>query len=50
METALKKTKSNKKVYVGQVVSDKMDKTIVIRITTKTLQSLYKKYVVRSKK
>ncbi len=40
----------NKKTYTGQVVSDKMDKTIVVAITTKTLHRLYKKYVTRTKK
>lgn len=42
--------KVNKKVFVGQVVSDKMDKTVVVSVTTKTLHPLYKKYVKRSKK
>ncbi len=41
--------KVNKKTYTGQVVSDKMDKTIVVAITTKTLHRLYKKYVTRTK-
>ncbi|MCK5197274.1 MAG: 30S ribosomal protein S17, partial [Spirochaetales bacterium] len=40
----------NKKTFTGQVVSDKMDKTIVIAITTKTLHGLYKKYVKSTKK
>lgn len=42
--------KVNKKTYTGQVVSDKMEKTIVVAITTKTLHRLYKKYVTRTKK
>ena len=42
--------KTNKKTYTGQVVSDKMDKTIVVAITTKQLHPLYKKYVNRTKK
>lgn len=42
--------KSNKKVYVGQVVSDKMDKTIVVAITSRKLHRLYKKYVIYTKK
>lgn len=41
---------AKKKTYTGQVVSDKMDKTIVVKITTKKLQRLYKKYVSHSKK
>ena len=39
-----------KKVYTGQVVSDKMDKTIVVLVQTKTLHPLYKKYVSTSRK
>lgn len=40
----------NKKTYTGQVVSDKMEKTIVIAISTKRLHPLYKKYVTSTKK
>ncbi|MCL2204953.1 MAG: 30S ribosomal protein S17 [Treponema sp.] len=32
------------------VKSDKMDKTIVVSVETKTLHPLYKKYIVRSKR
>ena len=42
--------KSGKKEFVGVVMSDKMDKTIVVLTETTTLHPLYKKYVVRSKK
>lgn len=42
--------KANKKTFTGQVVSDKMDKTIVVAITTKRLHPLYKKYVKQTKK
>ena len=42
--------KSNKKLFTGVVESDKMEKTIVVRVTTKVLHPLYKKYVTRSKK
>ena len=45
-----KKAKSAKRSYVGLVTSDKMDKTIVVTITTKRMDPLYKKYVTRSKK
>ena len=41
---------SNKKVFVGQVVSDKMDKTIVVAINSRRLHPLYKKYVTHTKK
>jgi len=40
----------NKKTYVGQVVSDKMDKTIVIAVTTKKMHPLYRKFVKWTKK
>lgn len=39
-----------KKTFTGKVVSDKMDKTIVISIDTRTLHPLYKKYVTVTKK
>jgi small subunit ribosomal protein S17 len=42
--------KSNKKVFVGVVTSDKMDKTIVVSVEGRVLHPLYKKYVVRVKK
>ena len=42
--------KSNKKLFTGVVESDKMERTIVVRVTTKVLHPLYKKYVTRSKK
>ena len=38
-----KKVKSAKRSYVGLVTSDKMDKTIVVTITTKRMDPLYKK-------
>ena len=40
----------NRRTYTGVVVSDKMDKTVVIEVTTKKLHSLYKKYVTWSRK
>ena len=45
-----KAQKTNKKVFTGIVVSDKMDKTVVVKITTKKLHPLYKKYVTKSVK
>jgi len=42
--------KTNKKIFTGLVVSDKMDKTVVVKITTKVLHPLYKKYVTKSVK
>tara|TARA_B100000614_G_C14479473_1_gene466079 strand:- start:372 stop:641 length:270 start_codon:yes stop_codon:yes gene_type:complete len=39
-----------KKVFQGRVVSDKMDKTIVIQVDGRKVHPLYKKYVNFSKK
>lgn len=50
MEAKPIETKVNKKTYTGIVTSDKMDKTIVVSITKRTLHKLYKKYIVKSKK
>ena len=38
--------KSNKKVLTGKVVSDKMDKTITVKIERRVLHKLYKKKIV----
>jgi small subunit ribosomal protein S17 len=48
-EQAVQK-KAGKREFVGVVTSDKMDKTIVVAVTTKKLHRLYKKYVTRIKK
>jgi len=40
----------NKKSFTGQVVSDKMEKTIVVSISTRRLHPMYKKYVTTTKK
>jgi len=42
--------KAGKRSFVGIVTSDKMDKTIVVSVSTKRLHPLYKKYVTRVKK
>ena len=39
-----------KRIMQGVVVSDKMDKTIVVKIERKIKHPLYKKYIRRSKK
>ncbi len=36
--------------FTGIVTSNKMDKTIVVQVSTRKLHRLYKKYVSRSKK
>ena len=42
--------RSNRKVYRGTVVSDKMDKTITVLVSTKKTHTLYGKRVNYSKK
>jgi len=44
------KRKGIKKTLTGRVVSNKMQKTIVVMIERRMLHPLYKKYVTRSKK
>ena len=41
---------ARKKSFNGIVVSDEMDKTIVVEVTNRTLHPLYKKYVNSTKK
>lgn len=40
----------NRRILVGMVVSDKADKTIVVRVETLVKHPLYKKYIRRRKK
>ncbi len=47
---ATKKSKPTKRVLTGQVVSDKMDKTIVVAVRRRKLHRLYKKFVNMTKK
>lgn len=42
--------RNQRKVYTGRVVSDKMDKTVVVLIETHTKHKLYGKRVKYSKK
>ncbi len=44
------KKSTGKRVFTGEVMSDKMAKTIVVKITTRKLHHLYKKYVTYSKR
>ncbi|MBN1410478.1 MAG: 30S ribosomal protein S17 [Spirochaetales bacterium] len=44
------KKKSNKRMFTGRVVSNKMQKTIVVEVTNRKLHRLYKKYVTTTKK
>lgn len=47
METTIRK---EKQTLQGIVVSDKMDKTIVVEIMMRKLHPLYKKYLTRTKR
>ena len=49
-ENTVQTVKNAKRSFVGLVTSDKMDKTIVVTISSKKMDRLYKKYVTRSKK
>jgi small subunit ribosomal protein S17 len=50
VEIKAQTSKRNRKTLVGTVVSNKMEKTIVIRIDRRKLHPLYKKYITRTKK
>ena len=39
-----------RRVLTGTVVSDKMDKTIVVRVDRRVMHPLYKKFVTRSRR
>jgi small subunit ribosomal protein S17 len=49
-EKTVQAVKATKRSFVGIVTSDKMDKSIVVTVTTKKMDRLYKKYVTRTKK
>jgi small subunit ribosomal protein S17 len=39
-----------RRVLQGTVVSDKMDKTVIVRVDRRVMHPIYKKYLTRSKK
>lgn len=43
-------TKKNKKELMGLIVSDKMDKSVVVRVERFVQHKVYKKYIKRYKK
>ncbi|MFW5802401.1 MAG: 30S ribosomal protein S17 [Verrucomicrobiota bacterium] len=49
-EETLQKTQVNRKQRIGTVVSDRCDKTIVVRVDRRVQHPLYKKVVIRSRK
>ncbi len=46
----MSQAKGRRKTRVGHVVSDKMDKTVVVAIEKKVMHPVYKKYIRRRKK
>lgn len=44
------KIRGNKRQVVGKVISDKMDKTVVVQVERLVKHSLYKKYIKRQNK
>jgi len=46
----MSESRGNRKIMQGKVVSDKMDKTIVVEVTRRYLHSVYKKYIARSQR
>lgn len=44
----MSETKSNKRTLIGTVVSDKMDKTVVVRTERRFKHKLYGKYMRRN--
>ena len=49
-ENTVQTVKAAKRSFTGLVTSEKIDKTIVVTVTTKKMDRLYKQYVTRSKK
>lgn len=45
-----KSNQRNKRTMVGLVTSDKMDKTVVVKVSSKVKHPTYKKYILRSNK
>lgn len=43
-------TRGNHKIVLGKVVSDKMDKTIVVTVSRRFIHPIYKKYVNRTQR
>lgn len=50
MEKTTEKRVSGRKSRTGKVISDKMDKTIVVEVQTRVAHPLYKKIIKRSYK
>ena len=42
--------RGNKKTMIGLVASDKMNKTVVVEVTRRTIHPMYHKYIKRRKR
>ena len=50
MSETVEKQSSSKRILTGEVISDKADKTIVVRVESLVMHPLYKKFIRRHKK
>ena len=50
MSMDMEPIKKNKKELIGLIVSDKMDKSVVVRVERFVQHTVYKKYIKRYKK
>ena len=46
----LQMTRGRRQIIIGEVVSDKMEKTVVVRVERKIPHPIYKKYVKKFSK
>lgn len=44
------KVHSNRRTFVGTVISDSADQTVVVRVNRKTMHRRYKKYVMTTRR
>ena len=49
-QTATQRPRGERKVRQGVVISDKMDKTVVVEIERRTTHALYRKTITRTEK
>ena len=49
-EAAVASERGQRQVRVGTVVSNKMDKTVVVAVETRVMHRLYKRYMKRTKR
>ena len=46
----MEEKRNNRRTKIGVVVSDKMDKTVVVKVERRVMHPIYKKFIRRSKK